>query len=1388
MGTPTHPTAAAATHTASRDTATPQAQVLGLLPGPVREALRRCAVPRKFGQAMYEALLRPPGGPDLDLLVRLGQLETITDRSDRYRLQSEVGEAALLDWWLDDGRLPALELPVPARLRKLAEAVGAADELDVSRLDRLSVVLLHDPDRAGQAFQALYAEADDRHDLARCRAILDVLDAPDRLPLLSPDLAAQRNEYATYLAARTLWVDDYYRSAHYVSRPDAERALERVLAPDGPRILQLYARGGMGKSMQLRWFAARRVVPDRIPCARVDFDNVHPLVAARLPWLLLLEAAAQLDRQITGGPFQELLAAHGRYRALLPLTPLLGEAEAAPRHATTDDGEDVVARFCAIVQELRPTRPVVLVLDTVEEMLRPSVNPAGLVRLLEELVASTPALRVVLAGRYDLREPGRPTRGMAMASLKLEPLTDAEQDRYLTQIRGISDPDLVDAIRWLSRGLPLTLSLYANLVTEAQSITADELHSCDDPGLLSAVTRVVKRVDDQRVRWLLRYGVIPRRLSFDFVRSVMRPYLLAGMSGRSTVDAPEEDRRPHDTDQPVFRTDVAPPQGDAELQEVWDGLLAYAADYGWVSVEPDGAVQFRSDLQEPLRYLIQPHEVFDSLQRDAVAFFEAKAEADPANWATWTREAIFHGLYVDVESSVQAWQEAIEQARSVRRNDWCLDLATDLLGREFADWNGEPIPPMTHELLAHAHLERARAAASLAEERMIHDHDRTVSDLDRTVSEEDPLWNDVEDAGVAVLKARLSLARGDAGKAEEVLRQHRQELEPSRELADLERTLGQALHRLRRPGAADHLDASYRIAVQTGDLAGAQLSARLVVDRWVQLDRYAEALRTLRGARADGVVGRTDDDVDDSFDLVDSWVLAAAGYPEEGRRHGREMLDRADSAEAHLALALAAYFGEDSLAAVDSCTEALRCLDADPAPDQNQTEFVLAVRGRAWAEVHAYDRAIDDLLEAASRARARRNLDGAAEHAADAALILIRVTGDLRHASQCLDEAERSAPAPATSGWAKVAIARAQLACEQGDVDSAAASLAATRLVLVDANAAPDLRIAAALAMLALPLPSSPAASPAHRQALVELVEQLGRVSPAGARWPMLSDLRFVPSLAELDPSTCAELVALLRPGSDAPGTDAELAPREWCWAEALRVAGADTDARQALDHALRHRGEDLLGWWRWLDGVTRLGPAEPDEPAPPPELTAEPSWTPPLAAACLITLARRRLLLDPPELTQRRLDAAAGLLDEPGRPTVWAARLALARAELDGQREQTASANRHASEAAGLLGRLGATAERDEVADRYVLGHTPRDEGGSVESHFGARRDEAVEITVRRTGEPDVVRLASMESVGGMSFQQTPRADPAHRRAAGEGLAQLVDGGRRTGPGPRTA
>ena len=424
-------------------------------------------------------------------------------------------------------------------------------------------------------------------------------------------------------------------------------------------MMELFADGGMGKTMQLRWFIARHCIPQGIPCARVDFDEVSPMAAARHPWLLLLEAAAQLDGQLDRQPFQELLGAHGHYRALIRVARR--EKTSAPRSVTEDDSDDIRIRFVAALSKV--SVPVVVVLDTFEKLMHGSLDLADkVVETFARMSEEVAQLRVVIAGRYSLADRGAKYLPAGFTSLQLEPLTLAEQRQYLEQIRGIEDRDIAGEIARLSEGRPLTLSIYADLVSRSYgSLSADEVASWNDPGIVAAIQRYVARVDDKRVRWLIRYGVIPRRLRFPFVRGVLWPYLAEGMTGASSLDDPTGDSSLTGLGS-VFATDLNVPDESA-LKHVWDDLRAYASDYGWLSIPDDEqeALAFRPDVVRSLRELVSRQGVFADIQGRAADYYESLALEQPTEWLTWTREALYHRVREGADFGRTAW-DAGDQA------------------------------------------------------------------------------------------------------------------------------------------------------------------------------------------------------------------------------------------------------------------------------------------------------------------------------------------------------------------------------------------------------------------------------------------------------------------------------------------------------------------------------------------------------------------------------------------------------------------------------------------------------------------------------------------------------------------------------------------------------
>src|SRR5581483_262946 len=159
---------------------------------------------------------------------------------------------------------------------------------------------------------------------------------------------------------------------------------DRLLAADDPWIMQLYARGGLGKTMFLSWAIGRRCVPQRIPCARLDFDFSIAQQLVSEPWSMAQELAEQWDEQFENRPFQELRANlarnSGRDQALSRLGSILGQA-------------------------LPNGKPAVLLFDTLEMVLVP--HPETMVDLLtlaEHLHDACPMLRVILSGRHNLTE------------------------------------------------------------------------------------------------------------------------------------------------------------------------------------------------------------------------------------------------------------------------------------------------------------------------------------------------------------------------------------------------------------------------------------------------------------------------------------------------------------------------------------------------------------------------------------------------------------------------------------------------------------------------------------------------------------------------------------------------------------------------------------------------------------------------------------------------------------------------------------------------------------------------------------------------------------------------------------------------------------------------
>ncbi len=1258
----------------------------------VRETLRRCAAQRTFDRSLYDEVLRPQDGPRLSELLEQGHVKSAEGEKERYRLATIMQEPAFSDWWAQTG-LTSVEPPIPARLRELAAA--AARHSPGRPLDTLDALLLSDQTAARSLFVELYDTADQVHDLSGCQVLLDVLQSRYRLPLLDQDLLDLRHDLSAYLGARNLWSTDYYQSAPYMPRPALEQALEDLLRGRGGRILQFHAADGMGKSMQLRWFIARRCVPapHRIPCVRIDLEVVAS-AATWHPWLLLVEMAAQLDPQLPYGPFQDLLVSYSPYRALLSPAATAPSSLEIPVSAMEVDGADIRARFTDILVSKIGERPVVMAFDSMEHLLRPDGEPTGVVELVGQLYRDVPSLRVILVSRDDLRGhlPGLSEHLPGLRSVEVGPLGGEEQRRYLSQTRHLRDPELVDAITRHSGGMPSQLNLLADLVEKQPGIDPNEVGELEGCNLAE---RLLEGVADQRLRWVLRYGVVPRRLTFQFFAEVLAPFMTPG------------------------------PQPD-EISKLWRLLVRYAGASVWVSVVLDDqeTVRYHPAVAPALRQLLREHSLSAQLHQAAARWFEELSRQRPGAWGPLVCEAVYHSFQVDTASGVAAWHQAIGKARKTGRPDWILSLAEDLLSggnRDEADAGRRSLPPQT---LAEAYLERARALAELA--------------LERQAPGDHPLWRDAEDSlraatavaqsapgvwlpepSTSVLRSRMLLARGRPEDAEKSLRDQRAAVKPSPAVAELERALGDTLGRLGRGDSADHYRQSYQLAAAADDKPGARLAALGLARQLIDRRRVDQALDWLTRASDNSDLAGADEQVM----LARADALSLAGMPlradrelrELGSGHPRESVVLATK---RASLLLAAC---QPVLAVDTCSEILRRLTREPGGSADVTAEVLAIRGNAYSALLEFESATCDLMSAMTRARDLRDLDGAAQHAARLASLQLSDMGDLRGAAQAVDEAERVMSEPASLGWIAARVAQAQLLDRVGGPSAARELFDSTWPVLEQRRAGPVAWLRTAVGGLTL------RPSPGDARCLRELAERLNLLKPPAVRLAELQGLHAAATRADIDPRLADAFVDAAVSGWRDAGRVPSREPAEQALlgliaAEALRLAGRGPEARALLDEAVTLRPDDLL-WWRWLQAQERIGPASHDGPdplAPPEELELAASY-PVLGAAYLITLAQHRLGIDGPERAAERLDRAATLLwRRPERTNRWMARLLEVQAQIASSRGQHEAAGRSAAGAVHTWSKLGDDTRLEKLGRDYALGSLSRDlDVGTLELRF---------------------------------------------------------------------
>ncbi|HKP84355.1 MAG TPA: peptidoglycan-binding protein [Pyrinomonadaceae bacterium] len=735
---------------------------LSLISPAERELLRRCAVVRTFDEELVDTYFRPqvPGADEQTIpfsaLTRHEFVQRVPRTEDVYVLLSATRKQYYDSWWESPDHPQISRSEVPESLRKLSESLikHYAKLGNAGKLDLLAQQAFGDKAKTFDLFDELYKKADSAFDLARCRDIINVLTGRENV--LGPKLAQYLNDTDHYLQARSRWATEYYQTVNYYNRKELCDELQSFLRanakpePGNKWILHLHAPGGMGKTMFVRWLISRRCVPRpyTIPCGRIDFDFIDRITVSQHRWRLFLNIARDLEEQIPGNYFHSLITRFSEYERILNHQETQQET---PTHLPPrDELEDVMLfLFGNALRDAKLDKPVILIFDTLEEVIL--YHPEDLLEIVRQVSKLRHAnVLVILSGRYDLtaKEPGDPQRlpqfnnefGTVTRTIRVKPFEEKEALKFL-QRRGLTKDRPLKIVVERAEGNPFKLALFADLLLDDPEITADTIRSYPSTDLLYLIERVLARIPNKTLHWLLRYGVVPRKLTLSFVKEVIKPHLARAISGDPSQDDPSRYQSltakalATVQEKKIFVDSHEQDLDDEQLDKLWTELQNYASTFAWVTMERGDSytASFHGDVVNPMRRWLEENPVYKLLHQDAVEYFEKKAQTDPDDWAKWMSNAVYHKFQLEGEKAAKYWRYLIthEDDPSRRR-----ELAGEIIGSEYVDENFQPRLLLNGKkiislaTLAEAYYELARACVGMARAQNVPASDQLWLDAD----------------------------------------------------------------------------------------------------------------------------------------------------------------------------------------------------------------------------------------------------------------------------------------------------------------------------------------------------------------------------------------------------------------------------------------------------------------------------------------------------------------------------------------------------------------------------------------------------------------------------------------------------------------------------------
>jgi hypothetical protein len=289
----------------------------------------------------------------------------------------------------------------------------------------------------------------------------------------------------------------------YVIQPELDGAFEALLATDdasGWWCLHYAGNGGAGKTMLIRHLGADLARPRKIPFARIDFDHLSPDFPLRNPGLLYWSFLTDLGAYAGNETARTIDVVRKALDKLnLELTRSGGDPLAHSLFIETTH------RVADVMRQIAGDRPLVLVLDTTEELAnyqgdgQPSRGLLHTFSILETLKAHVPRLRVVFAGRRPLaggRLPERPY----LRVCQVNGFTEPQVREFLTRL-AVEDRFVAPILAATGHGgyhLPFEVSVLADWTRQAPAPEVDEVRNATANRYVEL--RILRRLGDDALR------------------------------------------------------------------------------------------------------------------------------------------------------------------------------------------------------------------------------------------------------------------------------------------------------------------------------------------------------------------------------------------------------------------------------------------------------------------------------------------------------------------------------------------------------------------------------------------------------------------------------------------------------------------------------------------------------------------------------------------------------------------------------------------------------------------------------------------------------------------------------------------------------------------------